>query len=250
MSNIFSKFHKDILDHFAINRENSTKESPLLDTLSAEVLADMYDLTKKFGIMDDQGHLRIQLDKSSPIISLGEKHGKNMIVFDPEGVTGVGTSIICFKSGMVVWDGRVTVQQISMMISQIDAKAFEHGWISTSSGNRLPQNLRSSRESFMEVEKAFSTPGAMMPVFPGQDEEKMVKDFDHPEVLRIGSDPMGGKYIYHMRDHEHIQRCHDVATRILTEEGINNIDDIANISMERLMEIRGKIDQALSGLSN
>lgn len=219
--------------------------------LTAELLANLHDVVQKFGAVDQDAPVqRIYLDAPHEVYvsASNDSNRKMMIIVGEGGQASHGAHVIRVLGSnpdIVIWDKRVTVEAVKCFIEAIDIIAKEHGPIDPATGERKQTN-RSTDGGKRSVETTFHQPGVVVLVLPGGLSAKECLDsFDHPELLMIVEMPGGGgEVIVKKDDYNYRQRREQVVHSILKEEGVD-IDSLSTLPVERIFEIRAKIEQRM-----
>lgn len=228
-----------------------TEVPPELKGITAEFLADLNDLVKKFGIRDADYPCVRRLSMKEPkeiyVAASTDKTNPTTIVAGAEGVASQGSLIIRLTKGIIVWDKRVGIDDVRDCIAIIDAFMRERGFINEN-GERRQTNYV-SRSAKFSVDSVFATPASIMPLLPGMpDAETMRQQFDKPEEVAIFSNPLFPEQISlcHKRDIELIRQRQNVVKNMLEKRGLATQKAIANLSIEELVILRAEIKRLSS----
>jgi hypothetical protein len=103
----------------------------------------------------------------------------------------------------------------------------------------------------LQVDIVFAKPGVAMPFFkmpPFEKPEDLQNDFDKPEELMFVKS--GGMLtLIHKRDLEYVQKREKVAHEVLEEYGIISFEQMGDISMDKLKEMRQKIEERVKDVN-
>ncbi|MBP7134386.1 hypothetical protein KBA73_04175 [Patescibacteria group bacterium] len=223
--------------------------------VTAALLADLYDLVCKYGARDSEEHV-IQLMISRPVritVTLSSRPEMYRMLIIQDGVTGrEGVHALEIRGAgtgdMILWDKRIEVRHLRYFIDLCDRQAAEVGLFDFERGERILRPHREER-SRMSVEAVFSHPGAVMPVFPGQDAEALRQGFDRPECVVILEHPLQGKFLCHIDQIAVVKQRQALAEAYLAEHGIK-IEDIAQMSFQEILQHRDAIGRIMQGQLN
>ncbi len=219
-----------------------------LPGLSADLLADLYDLTRNFGIKDAAEKIaRIWTSEPKEIhvsISL-KKDNYSIVIIGSGGSTRAGA--IPFQVGkntFIFWDNRISVVDMEVFIQEIDRFMQEQGCIDQSTGNRMTMLFRDTAEKKYIVDQVFVDEGTTMPALPGgPDIETLRRQFDQPEKVAILELPFGGKSLCHVRDLGFMEKRKQAMNAVLHAHGITSLEQIGDLPMEEVMIIRQEISK-------
>ena len=219
-----------------------------LPGLNPELLANLNDLVRKFGIDDPMGVRRISSKFPSDIgvTVSSEENIASTLVFGEGGQMTEGCFSLKLQDGFVLWDKLVSSNDIKELIRVWDGAMKARGGIDSDTGERLRRPYRKGPPEKRSVEQTFSKPGAVMMVtLPYPNAEALISEFDHPEELVTISSPLGGMNICRKSDLPILQRRREVVIEILAIEGISE-SDIAKLSLDEVLALRKKIDEAMA----
>lgn len=239
------RFDPADLKHFQF-KEPAPEE---LADATPEMLADLHDLAKKFGKKDEYEHVCRFIMRCPKEISITvsiRPNNYSIVIIGPGGQTNSGANIIPLTSGyIVIWDRRVAVVDMEVLISEADKDAQEKGLIDEATGKRLPLLLRTTKPSKMSVEQIFRERGSVMPVLPGQNAEEMRQAFDQPEEVAITSVAFGaGQCLCHVRDLDFLEKRRQFGLAVLAERGFTSLEQIESLPMEKVLELREEIQRS------
>lgn len=237
------RFNPDSLKHFEIKRD-----VPELPGLTAELLADLHDFARKFGIKDMTDKLcRVSVSEPKEIsVSVSMKPGNHQIILiGPGGVTDHGAYVVSLgEKEIVIWDRRISVVDVEVLIQQIDAEMQKKGFINSATGERITIAIQEKEKAPFCVEKVFSEKGAVMPVLPGcPSAEKLRAQFDEPDKVAIVDQPLSGKVLCHVRDIQYLEVRRQLAMKMLAERGITSLEQMDRLTMQDILAIREELER-------
>jgi|GEM_PF-6969628 len=129
------------LADFYIDHENLPKNELLCSQISTELIADLWDLTSKFGLADANGSKSVSLAKpfyfkvSNEHKVAGQPDSKLMMIHSNTGGRH-NMFPIPFRTGLVLWHLDISVDKAKRFIQLIDSEAELQGGIILSTGER------------------------------------------------------------------------------------------------------------------
>lgn len=228
------------------------KVPPELDGLDGALLADLHDCMSKFGMEDHQDHIRrgsLREPTEVHVAVSTRPENRTILIIGPGGQTSGGAHMLRLpgpEPAMVIWDNRVRVEDVRAFIARIDEIMAERGFVHTETGVRtaVVSDHPTQKDS---VDRVFANPGTCMPVLPGgPDAETMRQRFDRPDEIVVVTNPFGGQALCHQRDVPLIQRREVVAKRVLARYGLTTIDEIGDVSWDRIAMLREEIEREVA----
>lgn len=224
-----------------------------LQRVDAALLAELYDLARKFGQEDAIGKvIRIKEEppntaKEIAVCVAADPENSTMLLFGPGGAMHQGAFTIELPSGLVIWDKRLSIADLRQFIDAIDNFASNDGWVDKDTGERIRIPVPPSEPAPLEVDVVFAKPGTTMPVFTGgPDAETLRLQFDRPEEVAIITDPLGGSILCHKRDLPYLRERQRVALKVLGRHNLKLPDDIGELSLEKVIQLRKEIEKELA----
>lgn len=226
-----------------LTRFKPTTVPDRLRGLDAQLLCDLHDLVSKFGRPDPGGQLRRIVMEEFPLaVSASVSTDRpTIVIFGPDAMTSKGTSIISLANGLVTWDGRVTIEMVGDFIRTLDQALVDY--INPKTGERKQIGRPLNRGKF-SVDEVFKQQGTAFAVMPGQDPEVQLALFDKPEELEIIRNVVGAT-IVHKRDVPYLRRREQVVAQVLIVAGISDPSQVADLPMDRILQLREEIQRRL-----
>ena len=232
-----------------MSNEEKIIEEKIKD-LTPELLADIYDITEKFGTLNEEDQI---INFSSGDLGLGYKLyisisailGNKNLVISKNVVMLNGSKMVKLKDGYIIWDKTLTVEDVINTINKIDELAKKFGLMDhDNKRKRIGGNFVEKNTDRYIVEDVFEKQGTVFMVPAGKDPEKMLGLFDHPEKLTIVTEPFGTTI--RLKDGtEYLERRKNIAMELLKEKGIS-IEYVKNLTLEDILEMREEIDKRLT----
>ena len=235
------RFDPKILKHFELKEPQED-----LPGLTAELLADICDLVKKFGIKDT-GEMMCRASLKEPkeihVSSSLRPDNYSIIIIGPGGASIEGAFPFSVGEGtFVLWDRRISLVDMEVFIQEVDRIMDEEGYIDHETGQRIQTILQDREEKKYSVENVFVTKGSTMPVmFGGPNAETMRQQFDQPDKVVIIETPFGGKALCHVRDLDLMEKRRQAVDAVLQAHGLESIEQIGDLSWDKVMELRSEI---------
>ena len=226
-------------DGFKIIPESAIMGLP--DGVSGEMLWNLWDIGSKFG----QGSGKGLGFKSTPLVlelndfrnnGMGGSAGLTVAKARDTGIMDEGVFIFELENGVrVIWDKGLSVESVNASIVEIDEFAMAADLMKD--GMRIDMG-RPATSGKMMVEQIFSRKNNVMMVQPGRLDEAL-SDFDHPELLAV-IDTGAFQLLCLASELDEIVADMTEKYKKLQAMGVD-LTDVANMSVEELMEIRGKL---------
>lgn len=187
--------------------------------------------------------------KMSVSVHATDENNHTMMIFGPDNtIAGPGVEMLTIPggprgsdNGMVMWDGRVSLEDVKQFVRLINEGQASVGLIDPETGKRT-SSFRTSAEPPMKVDELFANPGVAMPVLDGTPEETLAK-FDRPEELMV-IDHGSGPAIIHKRDYEYMVQRDRMAEEVLREKGLTK-DSVSDLSTDDVMALRAEIERRM-----
>ncbi len=155
------------------------------DGITSQILWDLWDITVKFGKLIEGHAIKLKCLQPELVMELSiHKVGNIMVVrYGKPYLKKGGTFLFSLDNEVrVVWDRGLLVPQAAEMITAVDEIAKLIGMKVDGSRILLLEHKDIYR---MSVEEVFSKERNIMVVDSGNDAEKVLSAFDHPEKLAI-----------------------------------------------------------------
>lgn len=235
--NHFVGLGKDIDDFEVVNTENA----PLGAT--KQVLWDLWDIGSKFGELTTKGMGFRANDLVLELHDFTHKKGGAkgfLIAHSKGGVMNKGAYFLKLKNHMlVIWDKRLTLEEVKEMIEMIDKIAIAAG--DKVREQRIPiPSTEPPIELKMKVEQVFQKKGAIMVVFPDQDINEVLAEFDKQEqldVIQLGL----LKLICLKSEKQTIVNDWKKREKQLWQKGIA-LEDLGRMSLEEIIRLRKELE--------
>lgn len=219
--------------------------------ITPQILTDLKDIASKYGIIDPEDNLSIlasedmHLDSGIYVSTSTKPENKGLIV--AKNKSFVPTMMIRTATAIIFWDPDLTVPEVETFVNQINGFTAKIGLYDPVTNQRfaIPTELRLQKGPKYRVEEFFKSPGSVRIVLPGEDPQKALREFDHPELLEVSVDPFGGIAIHHMRDKEYVDKRKKVVTELLEEKGITDKSDIEKLDWKDIVKLREEIEKRL-----
>ncbi len=231
-----------------INEEKINEER--IKDLTPELLADIYDITEKFGTINEEDQI---INFSSGDLGLGHKLyisissilGNKNLVISKNVVMISGSKMVKLKDGYLVWDKTLTVEDVINTINKVNELAKKYGLMDhDNKRKRICGNFVEKNADLYRVDEIFQKQGTVFIVPDGKDPDKILKSFDCPEKLTIITESFGT--IIRLKDSvEYLEKRKNIAMELLKEKGIN-IEHINHLTLEDILEMREEIDIRLA----
>lgn len=218
-----------------------------LTWVTAEFLADIYDMVIKFGnVAPEDGISRFAISEE---YSISAKDDNSSIIIT-SSADEKGAHFFGIKGGSrVYWPKSLSPKWLLDRMELIDKYCADKDLIDKETGARIRIDQDPDyRLPKLSVEKNFQTRGAAMPAF-GRDPEVLRQEFDRPEDLAIIQDSFGTVSLCHKRDVEYLERRRLVAERVMAKNGIE-LDNIVDMDMAKVLELRSLIDTEMLKIDN
>lgn len=256
---------------FEIQEGGAVEPWELPEGVNEEMLCDLWDVGRKWGIEDPYDGIKNLGDPNFPggisVSASNDPENKTILVRCMGEQKAEDFKMMPTKGGFIVgWDTRITPDHAvkfihfidEYMIQKLGDDAFDYD-----TRERKNMNFKSKSAVKFKVEEAFKEPGAVMPILPTklhpirskeewrQRAEEMRAQFDEPDKIEIHQSPDGGYSLVAKRDLERIAEREKVAQEVLRKHGIESLtpENISKLSMEKVMELRAEIDELLPPLS-
>lgn len=217
--------------------------------LTPKLLSDIYDVVEKFGTINEDDQIinfssgDLGLDYKIYISTSTISGNKNLIISKNVVMLG-GTEMIDVNGGYIAWDKTLTTEDVTNAIKKIDELATKHGLIDCDNKRKkICEKFVDKNNDLYRVHEIFKQ-GTVFTVPSGKDPEKMLGLFDHPEKLTIVKEPFG-TIIRLKDDTDYLEKRKNIVMELLKEKGVN-LEDIRNLSLDDIMEMREEIDRRLT----
>lgn len=221
-----------------------------IENLQPELIGEVIDLAKKYGELDVKDKMyRLSLYHPREIhLSVSSVMTNNSLLVIGEGaVANEGSHVVEYDKGSekyyAIWDNRVEIDDLLLMIYLFDEDANKKGWVGKN-GERLRKVERISfSEKLYTVDDVFKKQGSCQPVFSdGPSAQELLRQYDHPEKLAIIKDDFGMESICHIRDVEYMEKRRLIAMEVLKKHNIG-LNDIGTLSLEQIIKLREEIER-------
>ena len=241
-------FTEEELAPYAI-QEN--KEYPPPAGLTPELIAHLFDATRKYGEYDAQEHSVRLTSKLGLSLCVSTRPGvHSMILMAGSQSSQAGMHVLSLRgtgqqNAVVFWDKRLTVKQVAHLLSEIDALAATNGYFDFETGERLPID-RTMSPGTARYSASQLAEGGVMPVFPGQDADELRHQFDDPEQIVAIEQPLGGGLVLCHVSQMQAQVLHaETVARELARRGIT-LEKIAAMSVAEVVRLREEMQTLFS----
>lgn len=216
--------------------------------ITPELVADLHDCVFKFGIDDfDRRGRRVWLSEPTEIaVSVSpDVTIFTTFVFGAGGHMSEGAYSACFTAGgILMWDKRVTANDIKLFIAKIDAIFLERGWIDHTNGARVRREaLVQTEPTRPSADRIFKDPGVPLLVPPGKNAQAMRLEFEDPEQVAVVTTPFG-QVLCHARDRVQVKRRQELAMQALRELGYDDPSTLPQ-DIEGVLALRKKIQERI-----
>lgn len=233
-------------------------EQPPVRGVNKQLIFDLYDIANKFSQVDpeagiaiftssasaDDLNLRLSRSPSLENGTLLVSNGDNST--SEQGVTFIHTSM-----GSLMWDLSLSAHEVKLAVARIDSQALEAGLINSQNGERkyLPPEARIMKVAKFKVSEQFMNPGTARMIFPGEDPQKILAEYDEPDRLEVIETVTGSRQIV-LKDESHrtYREINERAAReVLGEHGLS-FETIGDLPMDRILELREEIAKRVKDL--
>lgn len=214
-----------------------------IDGVTADLLADLYDIVAKFGSENpgtETSHLHLFKPSEVYVSAVTREGNMNMIVSSIQGGIEVSCAVGILLSdplpSAVVWDKRVGTEDVREFIARIDGfMRKKEGAFDPGTGERLRKPFVDRQSAKMRVDDFFLMRGKILTATGGLSAAETRENFDRPEELTIMVSADGTEVLCRREDEEYISRRTEIILEIAAERyGARDSDAIARIPKREL----------------
>lgn len=220
-----------------------------LEGLTPKLLWDIHDIATKLGTIDAKNQcidFAFKLNNGETVrISAPLKEEARFLIGQNTVLEGM-LSVALKNGNVILWERQLCLKAAKLFVAEVDAAAWEKGLINKTTGERIQTFSFHKGPVRYRVKEVFKHRGSTMPVLlPGHSAKELIEMFDEPEKLMVNKDPLLQiEAICLKEDEDYLQRRREVVFQLLEEKGMR-IEQVADMSVEEIIQLREEIDKKL-----